>query len=76
MITRAIQLGFGREVSGINSAIVPKVILHDYLTQTFGIAGGGSPGPSIFHCLHHRPTRAEIVPKNRTVGFDQLAGGR
>lgn len=40
MITRATQLGFGREVSSIDSQNVANVILHDYLAQTFGLAGG------------------------------------
>lgn len=40
MITRATQLGLGREVSSIDPTTVPKVILHDYLAQTFGLAGG------------------------------------
>jgi hypothetical protein len=40
MITLAIQLGFGQKVSALSDAAVPKVIMHDYLTQTFGLAGG------------------------------------
>lgn len=40
MITLAIQLGFGQKVSALSDAAIPKVIMHDYLTQTFGLAGG------------------------------------
>lgn len=40
MITRAVQLGFGRDVGSIDAVTVPKVIMHDYLAQTFGLAGG------------------------------------
>lgn len=40
MITRATQPGFGREVSSIDSENVAKVILHDYIAQAFGLAGG------------------------------------
>ena len=40
MITRAVQLGFGRDVGSIDSVTVPEVIMHDYLAQTFGLAGG------------------------------------
>ncbi|KAJ5147443.1 hypothetical protein N7526_000795 [Penicillium atrosanguineum] len=40
MITLAIQLGFGQKVSALSDAAVSKVIMHDYLSQTFGLAGG------------------------------------
>lgn len=40
ILTVAIQLGLGQEVSDIATANVPRVIIHDYLAQTFGIAGG------------------------------------
>ena len=40
MITLAIKLGFGQELSSINTPNVPKIIMHDYLAQTFGLAGG------------------------------------
>jgi hypothetical protein len=40
MITLAIQLGFGQKVSALSDAAVSEVIMHDYLTQTFGLAGG------------------------------------
>lgn len=36
-----IKYGFGRHVWDLNTTTaVPKVIMYDYLTQTFGIAGG------------------------------------
>ncbi|KAJ6120485.1 hypothetical protein N7523_004765 [Penicillium sp. IBT 18751x] len=40
MITVAIQLGFGQKVSALSDTAVPQVIMHDYLAQTFGLAGG------------------------------------
>lgn len=40
MITLAINLGFGQELSSINKPNVSKIIMHDYLAQTFGLAGG------------------------------------
>ncbi|KAJ5682195.1 hypothetical protein N7462_005360, partial [Penicillium macrosclerotiorum] len=40
MITLAIKQGFGQEVSEIDTSKVSKIILHDYLAQTFGLAGG------------------------------------
>lgn len=40
MITLGIQYGFGQKVGDINAANVPKVIMFDYLTQTFALAGG------------------------------------
>lgn len=40
MITLAIKMGFGQELSSINTPNVSKIIMHDYLTQTFGLAGG------------------------------------
>ncbi|KAJ6001228.1 hypothetical protein N7481_001637 [Penicillium waksmanii] len=40
MITLAIQLGFGQKLSAIDPSNVSKVIMHDYLTQTFCLAGG------------------------------------
>ncbi|KAJ5358873.1 uncharacterized protein N7496_011286 [Penicillium cataractarum] len=40
MVTLAIKLGFGQELSSINTSNVSKIIMHDYLTQTFGLAGG------------------------------------
>lgn len=36
-----IKYGFGRHVWDLDTTtVVPKVIMFDYLTQTFGIAGG------------------------------------
>ncbi|KAF9243033.1 hypothetical protein DTO013E5_2566 [Penicillium roqueforti] len=41
LITVGIKYGFGRHVWDLNTTTaVPKVIMYDYLTQTFGIAGG------------------------------------
>lgn len=40
MITLAIHIGFGQKVWALSDAAVSKVIMHDYLTQTFGLAGG------------------------------------
>lgn len=40
MITLAVHFGFGQEVSTLSDTAVSKVILHDYLAQTFGLAGG------------------------------------
>ena len=40
MITMAVQYGFGRHVWDINPDHTATVIMYDYLTQTFGIAGG------------------------------------
>ncbi|KAG0155249.1 dihydroxyacetone kinase [Penicillium digitatum] len=41
LITVCVQYGFGRHVWDLNTTtVVPKVIMFDYLTQTFGIAGG------------------------------------
>lgn len=40
MITLAVKLGFGQELSSIDAPNVPKIIMHDYLAQTFGLAGG------------------------------------
>lgn len=42
MITLAIRLGFGQKMSTLDPANVSKVIMHDYLTQTFGLAGGAT----------------------------------
>ncbi|KAJ5166769.1 uncharacterized protein N7482_005550, partial [Penicillium canariense] len=41
-ITLAVKLGFGQETSDVSTANVPKIIMHDYLAQTFGLAGGAS----------------------------------
>ncbi|KAJ5664370.1 hypothetical protein N7507_005101 [Penicillium longicatenatum] len=40
MITLGIQHGFGQEVGNISAANVPKIIMFDYLAQTFALAGG------------------------------------
>lgn len=40
MITLAIKLGFGQELSSVNTLNVSKIIMYDYLAQTFGLAGG------------------------------------
>lgn len=40
MITLAVKQGFGQDLSSIKPPNVPKIITHDYLAQTFGLAGG------------------------------------
>ncbi|KAJ5987423.1 hypothetical protein N7451_011788 [Penicillium sp. IBT 35674x] len=40
MITLGIQHGFGQKVGDIGADDVSKVIMYDYLTQTFALAGG------------------------------------
>lgn len=40
MITLGIQHGFGQKVGDIDADDVTKVIMFDYLTQTFALAGG------------------------------------
>ncbi|CAG7940026.1 unnamed protein product [Penicillium nalgiovense] len=41
LLTVCVKHGFGRHVWDLDSkTVVPKVIMLDYLTQTFGIAGG------------------------------------
>lgn len=40
MITLAIKDGFGRPVAQIDPPEVSKIIMYDYLSQTFGLAGG------------------------------------
>ncbi|KAJ5752600.1 hypothetical protein N7520_009517 [Penicillium odoratum] len=40
MTTIGIQHGFGQEVDDISTVNVPKVIMYDYLAQTFALAGG------------------------------------
>ncbi|KAJ5393247.1 uncharacterized protein N7487_010888 [Penicillium crustosum] len=41
LITVGVKYGFGRHVWDLDTdTVVPKVIMFDYLTQTFGIAGG------------------------------------
>ncbi|OOQ84359.1 hypothetical protein PEBR_30614 [Penicillium brasilianum] len=40
MITLAIKLGFSQELSSVNTLNVSKIIMYDYLAQTFGLAGG------------------------------------
>ncbi|KAF3398286.1 hypothetical protein F1880_005824 [Penicillium rolfsii] len=40
MLTLAIKQGFGLELSSIKAPNVSRIIMHDYLAQTFGLAGG------------------------------------
>ena len=40
MVTVGVHYGFGQKVGDLNATIVPKVIMFDYLIQTFGLAGG------------------------------------
>ncbi|CAG8887019.1 unnamed protein product [Penicillium egyptiacum] len=40
LITVCVKHGFGRHVWDLDSKTVPKVIMFDYLTQTFGVSGG------------------------------------
>lgn len=40
MITLAVHFGFGQEVTTLSETAVSKVILHDYIAQAFGLAGG------------------------------------
>ncbi|KAJ5729206.1 uncharacterized protein N7483_003714, partial [Penicillium malachiteum] len=40
MITIGIHYGFGQNMDNLSDASVSKVIMFDYLTQTFGLAGG------------------------------------
>ena len=39
MVTLAVKYGFGRHVWNIGSSDVPKVIMHDYIAQAFGLCG-------------------------------------
>ncbi|KAJ5118206.1 hypothetical protein N7448_009920 [Penicillium atrosanguineum] len=40
IITLAVQLGFGQKVSALGNVAVSEVIMHDYLAQALGLAGG------------------------------------
>lgn len=40
MITLAIKQGFGQDLSSIETPNIPRIIMFDYLAQTFGLAGG------------------------------------
>lgn len=40
MITLGVKQGFGQELSSIKTPNISKIIMHDYLAQTFGLAGG------------------------------------
>lgn len=40
MLTIGIKRGFGRNEDDLDSNSISKVVIFDYLTQTFGLAGG------------------------------------